>query len=98
MRRAARSVPAVIAEGYGRRSTPREFCRYLSYGVGEANEMEVHITIARRLEYVTEEETESYLNEYRTIGKQLTSLIKYWQSRDAFDGHQIPDSTYRRTR
>jgi four helix bundle protein len=49
MRRACRSVTANIAEGYGRRSTPKEFCRYLSFAVGSANEMEAHLDAARVL-------------------------------------------------
>jgi four helix bundle protein len=60
MRRAAKSIPTNIAEGYARRRTPKEFCSYLAIAVGSANEMEVHLAIARELEYVTEEDARSY--------------------------------------
>jgi four helix bundle protein len=84
IRRASRSIPAAIAEGYGRRSTPKEFCRYLSYGVGEANEMEVHLRTAALLEYISHDAGDVHVGEYRVIGKQLTSLIRYWQKRAEF--------------
>ena len=90
MRRACRSVTANIAEGYGRRSTPKEFCRYLSFAVGSANEMEAHLDAARVLGYITEEESERYVGEYRIVGKQLTNLIKYWRGKDVY---QRPHST-----
>jgi four helix bundle protein len=80
MRRACKSIPANIAEGYARRRTPKEFCSYLAIAVGSANEMEVHFRIALELEYVTEGEYEEFNREYQTIGKQLSQLIKYWRS------------------
>jgi four helix bundle protein len=81
IRKACRGIRAVIAEGYGRRSTPKEFCRFLSFGVGSANEMEAHLRAARILEYIAEQETNEYVGEYRIVGKQLTSLIKIGSGR-----------------
>lgn len=80
MRRAAKSVPTNIAEGYARRRSPREFCSYLAISVGSANEMEVHIKIARELNYASEALSAPMLVEYQTIGKQLTKLIQYWRA------------------
>ena len=56
MRRACKSVPTNIAEGHGRRKSPKEFCHFLSIALGSCNEMRVHFEIARVLEYVTQEE------------------------------------------
>lgn len=84
MRRACKSVPTNIAEGYARRTSPKEFCRYLSLAMGSANEMEVHIATARVLGYVEDAEGQKFLNEYQIIGKQLTRLIQYWRTRDAY--------------
>ena len=81
MRRACKSVPTNIVEGYARRRSPKEFCSFLALSVGSANEMEVHFKIARELDYVTQAEFDHFLEEYQIIGKQLTRLIQYWRSK-----------------
>jgi len=80
MRRAAKSIPANIAEGYSRRRSPKELCSFLALAIGSANEMEVHLEIARRLEYISDVRYSKLRLEYQTIGKQLSQLIKYWRS------------------
>lgn len=80
MRRAAKSVPTNIAEGYARRRSPKEFCSFLAMSVGSANEMEVHVKIMRELEYANEDVCTAMLVDYQTIGKQLTKLIQYWRA------------------
>ena len=82
MRRASKSIPANIAEGYGRRRSPREFCTYLAIAVGSANEMEVHLKTSFELDYITPGEFEHFRSEYEIVGKQLTRLIQYWSTRD----------------
>ena len=52
MRRAATSVPANIAEGYGRWNV-KEFARFLAIANGSLRELETHVVIARRLGYLS---------------------------------------------
>ena len=52
MRRAAVSIPSNIAEGSGRRNT-KEFIQFLYIAKGSLLELETHIEIARRLNYIT---------------------------------------------
>jgi len=80
IRRACKSIPANIAEGYARRRSAKEFCSFLAVAMGSANEMEVHLRIARELEYLSEQRYDELTREYQTIGKQLSQLIKYWRS------------------
>jgi len=47
MRRASKSIPANIAEGYGRRKSAKEFKHFLTISLGSANEMVVHLEITR---------------------------------------------------
>jgi four helix bundle protein len=51
IRRAATSVPANIAEGFGRWST-RDFARFLTIAGGSLRELETHFHIAEKLGYI----------------------------------------------
>ena len=51
IKRAATSIPANIAEGYGRWNV-REFARFLAIANGSLRELETHILIAKRLGYL----------------------------------------------
>ncbi len=69
MRRACKSIPTNIAEGYARRRSPKEFCSFLAMAVGSANEMEVHFRTARELRYIDDATHDRFMKEYQTIGK-----------------------------
>ena len=81
MRRASKSVPANIVEGYAKRAAPKEFARALSMALGSANEMEAHFKIARDLGYLSADESARYIAEYEIIGRQLRRLMQYWRSK-----------------
>ena len=74
MCRAAVSVPANIAEGYGRQSTG-EYRHFLSIARGSLSELETHILLCQRLGYLEETEVASVLNEVEEILKMLAGLI-----------------------
>lgn len=80
MRRACKSVPANIAEGYAKRDSVKEFKRYLRVAMASANEMEVHLETACDLGYLSQEVSAKYVEEYQIIGKQLHRLIENWKS------------------
>ena len=79
LRRASKSIPVNIAEGYAKRRSAREFVAFLTTALGSANEVEVHLEIARRLGYITEEAQSPLQETYSIIGRQLAALIRSWQ-------------------
>jgi four helix bundle protein len=83
LRRACKSIPANIAEGYGRRRSAKEFQSFLSNALGSATEVEVHLKIARELDYLSESEFNGLLGAYQIIGKQLYRLMQHWRTIDS---------------
>ena len=80
MRRACRSIPAQIAEGYARRESLKDFQRYLRDCVGEANEMINHLMLAKHKGYIKKPGyADELINRYHVIGKRLTKLHDNWQ-------------------
>src|SRR2546426_12620372 len=75
IRRAAASIPANIAEGYGRGSR-KEYVQFLLIAQGSLKELETHLIIAEKLNYGTSSQTELLLSHSAEIGRMLTSLIR----------------------
>ncbi len=80
IRRASKSAPTNIGEGYGKRKSAREFKHYPSTALGSANEMIVHLEIARDLEYALPEVCNSLIEDYTIICKMLYRLIENWHT------------------
>ena len=80
MRRAATSIPANIAEGWGRHY-PAEFIQFLRIANGSRTELETHLTICADVGLCTEQEIQHLLAELTILGKQLVSLERSLQSR-----------------
>ena len=79
-RRASKSIPANIAEGWSKRNHEKDFKRHLDIAIGSANEMEVHIETARDLKYWKKEFCEDLLKKYNILGRKLANLRKNWQT------------------
>lgn len=80
LRRASKSIPANIAEGYGKKRSVKEFKSYLTHALGSANEMIVHLKIANVLGYGDADVTSELIEGYTIVAKQLYTLIGTWQS------------------
>ncbi len=74
MQRAAVSVPANIAEGYGRIHRG-DYIHHLSIARGSLTELETLITLAVRLNFVNREKAAHIWSMTQEIGKILTSMI-----------------------
>jgi four helix bundle protein len=75
LRRAAISIPANIAEGYGRKNSAKEFKHFLRNALGSSNEMIVLLKLSRDLGYMQDDEI---ISTYDILGKQLFKLIEKW--------------------
>ena len=75
IRRAAVSIPANVAEGYGR-ETPQSFVQFLRISQGSLKELETHILIAGRLRMLDAPTSERLLSECGEIGRMLRNLIR----------------------
>jgi four helix bundle protein len=67
LQRAAVSIPANIAEGQGRSHT-KEFLNQLSMAYGSLLEVETHLQIAARLDYLDNSSLQSLLEKSAEIG------------------------------
>src|SRR3989344_8383773 len=76
LRRASKSVPANIAEGYAKRQFEKQFKLHLSSAIGSCNEMEVHITMARDLKFWDGKFCDELIDRYVFLGGKITNLKK----------------------
>ena len=75
IRRACASVPANIAEGYGRSGDP-EFGRFLKIAMGSACELEYHLLLARDLQFLSNSDYQKLNKGTTEIKQMLATLIK----------------------
>jgi len=73
LQRAAVSIPANIAEGRGREHS-KELLHHLSIAYGSLAEVETHIQIAERLNYIDSTEVKQLLDGTSEIGRMLNGL------------------------
>ncbi|RJR42819.1 MAG: four helix bundle protein [Deltaproteobacteria bacterium] len=73
IRRAAVSIPANIAEGQGRNSS-KEFRQFLGIALGSVSELETHLIISNKIEYLSQDELDPLLVNLDDFRKMLKSL------------------------
>jgi four helix bundle protein len=79
IRRAAASVPANIAEGYGRDSAGH-YVNFLRTAQGSLKELETHFLLANRIGLIAEEGAHAILERSEAVGKMLRGLIRAVQN------------------
>ena len=80
IRRCVGSVPANIAEGYGRNGRG-EFIQFLRIAQGSLKELETHLLLSVRLQIARSASVEPLLVQCETEGKQLRALIRSLQAK-----------------
>ncbi len=80
LRRASKSAPSNIAEGWAKRRFEKQFKLHLDSSIGSCNEMEVHISMARDLSFWKKDFCESLLQRYLLLGGKITNLRNNWKT------------------
>ena len=75
IRRSAASIPANIAEGYGRRYRG-EYVRFLNIAQGSINELETHLILSKRVGLCEAKEIEKIIDLLKEESRMIISLIK----------------------
>ena len=75
IRCSAASIPANIAEGYGRDSRG-SYIQHLRIAQGSLKELETHLLLAARVGLATEESIQPMLDTSDSLGRMLRSLIR----------------------
>ena len=73
-RRAASSVAAKIAEGYGR-SSKQAYVNFLRIAQGSLKELETHLILASRVSVAPQQPVDGILSEADEVGRMLRALI-----------------------
>jgi len=76
------SIPPLIAEGFAKRSSVKEFKRFLTMAMGSSDETITHAReiylLSNTYKRIDKKLCADVGNEYKVISKQLNSMIKKW--------------------
>jgi four helix bundle protein len=75
LRRTAMSVPTSIADGCGR-ATDTEFWKSLSHAMGDCNQLEYQLLLARDLTYLPEEQDTRLTTDVIEVKRMVAGLIQ----------------------
>ncbi len=81
IRRASVSIMANIAEGHGRR-TNAEFANFLNIARGSVAEVQSHLYIAQRLNYINQKDFDELYQTLTEISRMTLSLAQYLRTTD----------------
>ena len=81
MKRASKSAPAQLAEGFTKRYEKKHWHRYLQDSMGEANEMTHHLSVCIDIypQFVDVTIGKEVMDLYELSCKQLSKLDQSWQ-------------------
>lgn len=75
IQRAARSIAANITEGFGRKSTKREFKRFLSMALGSSDEVQTHL---RQVQVIYGVELDDLISSCKELSRQINHTVNVW--------------------
>ena len=90
LRRAVQSIPANIAEGYGRYSF-QETIHFCYIARGSMAETKTHLLLAYRIGYIDDDMHQKYQSELTELGKMLHGYISHLRKQKRI--HSIRETT-----
>ncbi len=79
IKRAAKSIPANIAEGFAKRNSTLEFKRFLRIALGSSDEVITHLrTLSIALPRLAQN-ADNLLKEYKILSKRINVLHSKWR-------------------
>jgi len=78
--RSCKTIPRLIAEGYGKRHQRAGFQKYIDDAMGECNETIVSLEQCRDLYGIDKDNINKLVDIYDKTGRQLYNLGKAWTS------------------
>ena len=76
IRRASRSIPSNIAEGYGRCKSKRDTVSQLRTALGSNDEILFNLEFMKDVNLISRDDFQELTDEYVIVGKELFRLIK----------------------
>jgi four helix bundle protein len=80
IRRASRSIPANIVEGWAKRRYENVFKRHLLDSIGSCDETKLWLKFAHECQYITVDEHRVLTGRCEEIGKMLNALFENWST------------------
>lgn len=84
VKRAAKSVSANIAEGFAKRSSDKEFKRFLKIALGSSDEVISHLRTIAIVQPSRLAEAKKLAEKYKILSKRINALYKVWKSDGIF--------------
>lgn len=83
---AGEKIPPQIAEGFAKKKSPREFCRFLAMALGSSDEIITHMReiriVAKTYTRIKLEDCDALIDRYKILSKKLNRLLSSWQRFD----------------
>ena len=80
---AGEKIAPQIAEGFAKKKSPREFCRFLSMALGSSDEVITHIReikiLAKSYHRINIKDCDDLIEEYKILSKKMNKLLSSWQ-------------------
>ena len=80
LRRASRSIPANIREGFAKRKYPNLFIRHLYDAFGSCEETRTWLDFAKDCDYLKDGQYEELRRQFDELSAMLYGLIRNWRS------------------
>jgi four helix bundle protein len=76
IRRSAKSIPANLAEGYGRRRYKNEYIKFIVYALASCDETRLHLDLLHETGSLPQDQYEYFTEQYIILGKQLNKFLQ----------------------